>query len=116
MKIAASPLSVLLGISSGAASATGYVLIIHSGSNPVWMHSDSVAKTATARDALDGMNETWAHVTNFGFLAFEHRHESDCIDIELGVPPAPLDHPAFLLRSRRSNHAAGHPRQHCPAR
>lgn len=96
MKIAATPLSLPLGISSVAASATGYVLIVHSGSNPVWMHSDSVAKTVTARDALDGMNETWPHVTNFGFLAFEHRHESACIDIEPRVPPLPLDHPAFL--------------------
>lgn len=96
MKVAATPLSVPLGISSRAASATGYVLIVHSGSNPVCMQRDSVAMTVTGRDAKDSMNETWPHVANFGFLAFDQRHESDCIDIELGIPPAPLDHPAFL--------------------
>lgn len=96
MKVAATPLSVPLEISSCAAYATGYVLIVHSGSNPVCMQSDSVAMTVTGRDAKGSMNKTWPHVANFGFLAFDQRHESYYIDIELGIPPAPLDQPAFL--------------------
>ncbi|MBM1835116.1 hypothetical protein [Pseudosulfitobacter pseudonitzschiae] len=52
--------------------------------------------TVTGRDAKGSMNKTWPHVANFGFLAFDQRHESYYIDIELGIPPAPLDQPAFL--------------------
>lgn len=49
-----------------------------------------------ARDAIDRTIGTWPPVINFGLLAFEHRHESDCIDIERGISPAPLDHPTLV--------------------
>jgi Ca-activated chloride channel family protein len=45
---------------------------------------------------MAGFVETWPQSTNLGLLAYGHRQEGDCTDIELMVEPGPVEKDAFL--------------------
>jgi Ca-activated chloride channel family protein len=89
-------LSVLLGFSPFTASAAEDVVIVYDGSNSMWGQIDGVAKIETARDVMADLIETWPQSTNLGLLAYGHRREGDCSDIELMIPPGPVDPASFL--------------------
>ena len=96
MKKTAIALSVLLGLSPFTASAAEDVMIVYDGSNSMWGQIEGVAKIETAREVMADLVETWPQSTNLGLLAYGHRREGDCSDIELVIPPGPLDRVSFL--------------------
>ncbi|ASM75081.1 VWA domain-containing protein [Pseudosulfitobacter pseudonitzschiae] len=89
-------LSVLLGFSPFTASAAEGVVIVYDGSNSMWGQIDGVAKIETAREVMADLVETWPQSTNLGLLAYGHRRKGDCSDIELMIPPGPVDRASFL--------------------
>ena len=86
----------LLGLAPIAASAADDVMIVYDGSNSMWGQIEGVSKIEIARDVMAGLVETWPQSTNLGLLAYGHRREGDCTDIELMVEPGPVDRDAFL--------------------
>ena len=86
----------LFGLAPIAASAADDVMIVYDGSNSMWGQIEGVSKIEIARDVMAGLVETWPQSTNLGLLAYGHRREGDCTDIELMVEPGPVDRDAFL--------------------
>jgi Ca-activated chloride channel family protein len=86
----------LLGLAPIAASAADDVMIVYDGSNSMWGQIEGVSKIEIARDVMAGLVETWPQSTNLGLLAYGHRREGDCTDIELMVELGPVDRDAFL--------------------
>ncbi|GAB5429848.1 MAG: hypothetical protein Devi2KO_33070 [Devosia indica] len=96
MKNAAIALSLLIGLSAVTTSAAEDVMIVYDGSNSMWGQIDGVAKIETAREVMADLIETWPQSTNLGLMAYGHRREGDCGDIELMIPPGPVDANSFL--------------------
>ena len=86
----------LFGLTPIAASAADDVMIVYDGSNSMWGQIEGVSKIEIAREVMAGLVETWPQSTNLGLLAYGHRREGDCTDIELMVGPGPVDRDAFL--------------------
>ena len=55
-------------------------------------------KMAIARDVIHGLVDELPAGTEAGLLAYGHRHRTRCDDIEMLIPPAPLDKQAFKQR------------------
>jgi Ca-activated chloride channel family protein len=96
MKNAAIALSLLIGLSAVTTSAAEDVMIVYDGSNSMWGQIDGIAKIETAREVMADLIETWPQSTNLGLMAYGHRREGDCGDIELMIPPGPVDANSFL--------------------
>jgi len=60
-------------------------------------------KIEIARDVIDDMTATWDTGTPLGLMAYGHRKKGDCSDIELLLPPAPLDAKVFSRQVRALN-------------
>lgn len=56
---------------------------------------DGVSKIEIARDVMADLVKTWPQ-SNLGLLAYGHRWESHCADIEMMIAPGPLDRGRFL--------------------
>jgi Ca-activated chloride channel family protein len=96
MKTIAAISFALLGLAPIAASAADDVMIVYDGSNSMWGQIEGVSKIEIAREVMAGFVETWPQSTNLGLLAYGHRQEGDCTDIELMVEPGPVEKDAFL--------------------
>ncbi|WP_158541682.1 VWA domain-containing protein [Pelagibacterium lacus] len=96
MKTIAALSFALFGLAPIAASAADDVMIVYDGSNSMWGQIEGVSKIEIARDVMAGLVETWPQSTNLGLLAYGHRREGDCTDIELMVKPGPVEKGAFL--------------------
>ncbi|MEQ8598333.1 MAG: VWA domain-containing protein [Devosia sp.] len=96
MKNTAIALSLLIGLSAVTTSAAEDVMIVYDGSNSMWGQIDGIAKIETAREVMADLIETWPQSTNLGLTAYGHRREGDCGDIELMIPPGPVDVNSFL--------------------
>ena len=96
MKTIAALSFALFGLAPIAASATDDVMIVYDGSNSMWGQIEGVSKIEIARDVMAGLVETWPQSTNLGLLAYGHRREGDCTDIELMVKPGRVEKGAFL--------------------
>ena len=96
MKNTAIALSLLIGLSAVTTSTAEDVMIVYDGSNSMWGQIDGIAKIETAREVMADLIETWPQSTNLGLMAYGHRREGDCGDIELMIPPGPVDANSFL--------------------
>jgi len=96
MKNTAIALSLLIGLSAITTSTAEDVMIVYDGSNSMWGQIDGIAKIETAREVMADLIETWPQSTNLGLMAYGHRREGDCGDIELMIPPGPVDANSFL--------------------
>ncbi len=96
MKRVAAISLALFGLAPITASAADDVMIVYDGSNSMWGQIEGVSKVEIARDVMAGLVETWPQSTNLGLLAYGHRREGDCRDIELMVEPGPVEKDAFL--------------------
>ena len=74
-----------------AAQNKGATMMILDGSGSMWGQIDGTAKIEIARDAIGRMLADWPEGRNLGLMAYGHRREGDCGDIETLLPPAPLD-------------------------
>jgi hypothetical protein len=72
-------------------SKTGQTMLVLDGSGSMWGQIDGRAKIEIARDAIGGMLSDWPANRELGLMAYGHRREGDCSDIEVLAKPAPLD-------------------------
>lgn len=89
-------LAALLGLAVfsfplGAQQADENVVLILDGSNSMWGQIEGVAKIAIAKEVLASMLDGWQSETAFGLVAYGHREEGDCGDIETLVALGPFD-------------------------
>ncbi|WP_422370864.1 vWA domain-containing protein [Hoeflea sp.] len=64
------------------------LLFILDGSGSMWGQVDGTAKISTAKQALSGLVSDLGGATNVGVIAYGHRREGDCNDIETLLPVA----------------------------
>ncbi|WP_417587784.1 vWA domain-containing protein [Pararhodobacter oceanensis] len=91
-------LAASLGLAAPAAAQSSNVTIVYDVSGSMWGQIDGVAKVTIARDVLGGMLQSWPADRNLGVIAYGHRREGDCTDIEQVVPLGPLDAAAVSAR------------------
>lgn len=84
----------------GSAQAADDVMVVFDGSNSMWGQIDGVAKIEIARQAMERLVGNWTDGTNVGLMAYGHRREGDCSDIETMITPGPFVREAFLERVR----------------
>ncbi|TNF21458.1 MAG: VWA domain-containing protein, partial [Rhodobacteraceae bacterium] len=74
------------------------VVIVYDASGSMWGQIDGTSKMEIARDVLADLVEGWDAQTNLGLVAYGHRSQGDCTDIETLIAPGPLDKAAFTAR------------------
>ncbi|WP_181817317.1 vWA domain-containing protein [Paracoccus pantotrophus] len=77
-------------------SAAEDVVIVYDGSGSMWGQIDGVAKVEIAREVIGDLIATWPEDAKVGLMAYGHRREGDCSDIETLIAPGPLDRSAFV--------------------
>ncbi len=85
--------------SSGAGAEPGpadAVTIVFDGSNSMWGQVDGRPKIEIAREALADLVSGWKPGAELGLIAFGHRREADCSDVETLRAPGPVDPLNFL--------------------
>ena len=85
----------LVGIWSMASADT---VIVYDASNSMWGQIEGEAKVTIARRVLGDIVRDWDASEPLGLVAYGHRREGDCDDIETVVPPGPIDREAMLAR------------------
>lgn len=103
MRIGIFWICVLVGITAGSSSWAEGTLLVLDASGSMWGRVDGTPKIALARDAVQAWLEDRPAGDRLGLMAYGHRREGDCGDIELLVEPRPLDREHFttVLRAVR---------------
>ncbi|MBV2145079.1 VWA domain-containing protein, partial [Falsochrobactrum sp. TDYN1] len=78
------------------ASAAEDVVIVYDASGSMWGQIDGVSKIEIAREVMTGLVTGWSDDTNLGLVAYGHRSEGDCRDIETLIEPRRLDRAGFI--------------------
>lgn len=96
------PLVALAAAATPAVAQDGAVpesppqsMLILDGSGSMWGQIDGTAKIEIAREAIDRMLADWPEEREIGLMAYGHRSEGDCTDIEVLAEPGPLDRDGF---------------------
>jgi Ca-activated chloride channel family protein len=76
------------------ARAQDAVLVLDA-SNSMWGRVDGRQKIAIARDAVADLAAALPRSARVGLMAYGHRRAGDCADIELLIPPGPVNPEAF---------------------
>jgi len=84
-----------LAQNQAAGEAAPQSILILDGSGSMWGQIEGEAKIEIARDAIDRMLADWPEGRDIGLMAYGHRAEGDCSDIEVLAEPGPLDREAF---------------------
>jgi len=66
-------------------------MLVLDGSGSMWGQIDGRPKIEIARGAVERMLSDWPENRDLGLMAYGHRREGDCSDIEVLARPAPLD-------------------------
>jgi Ca-activated chloride channel family protein len=84
---------LLAGIPRAHAADPPTVALIFDGSGSMWgrLGTEANSKLAMARDAVRQSLTTIDRNTLVGLTSFGHRRVGDCTDVELVLPPAPVD-------------------------
>jgi Ca-activated chloride channel homolog len=85
----------LLFLTPLSASAQNRSIIVLDGSGSMWGQIDGRTKLEIAREALAEVVGSLPADTEMGLMAYGHRNEGDCGDIELIVPPGTGTGPAI---------------------
>jgi len=72
------------------------VVIVYDASGSMWGQIDGTSKIEIARTVMADLVTGWADDTNLGLVAYGHRRQGDCTDIETLIAPAPLDKSGFI--------------------
>ena len=78
-----------------AAGASADVMIVLDASNSMWGQIDGIAKIEIAREVVGDLVRGWEPDRTLGLVAYGHRREGDCTDIETLIPVGPVDADAF---------------------
>src|SRR5690554_1259424 len=79
-----------------AAAAAEDVVIVYDASGSMWGQIDGVSKIEIARDVMADLVDGWSDDANLGLVAYGHRSEGDCRDIETLIEPGALDRASFI--------------------
>ena len=80
----------LLNAQEENASNAPLILILDA-SGSMWGQIDGVNKIVIARESVGGLIDSLDENSEVGLIAYGHRQEGDCADIEVLQEPAPLD-------------------------
>jgi Ca-activated chloride channel family protein len=94
MRLTAFLLLALVALLALPARAQDALLVLDA-SNSMWGRVDARPKIAIARDAVAALARALPAGTRMGLMAYGHRRAGDCADIELLIPPGPVDAAAF---------------------
>lgn len=64
----------------------GRAILVMDASNSMWGQINGTAKIEIAREAVTGLLDRWNPGVELGLMAYGHRREGDCTDIELVAP------------------------------
>ncbi|GGA50795.1 VWA domain-containing protein [Pelagibacterium lentulum] len=87
---------LLAGGSLGAVHAAEDVMVVYDASGSMWGQIDGVSKIEIARNVMAGLVNAWPADTNLGLVAFGHRRQGDCGDIETIIEPQPISPATYL--------------------
>lgn len=76
-------------------SADSRLILILDASGSMWGQIDGVNKIVIARESVGGLIDSLPDDTEVGLIAYGHRREGDCEDIEVLQAPAALDREAL---------------------
>lgn len=78
-------------------------MLVLDASGSMWGQVDGRHKIEIARDVIGETVSDWDQSTELGLMAYGHNRQGDCSDIELLVPPGPLDAEAFAAQANSLN-------------
>src|SRR5690606_20229206 len=78
------------------AAAADDVVIVYDASGSMWGQIDGVSKLEIAREVMGDLVQNWSADTNLGLVAYGHRSEGDCRDIQTLIEPGPVDRASFI--------------------
>ena len=81
---------------AGPATAAEDVVIVYDASGSMWGQIDGTSKVEIAREVMADLVDDWDADTNLGLIAYGHRQEGDCTDIETMIAPGPVDRAGFI--------------------
>ncbi|WOC16097.1 vWA domain-containing protein [Pseudochrobactrum sp. MP213Fo] len=90
--IAASAITTPLSVAAAAED----VIIVYDASGSMWGQIGGTSKIEIARDVMTDLVTGWSDDINLGLVAYGHRSEGDCRDIETLIEPGPLDRARFI--------------------
>uniref|UniRef100_UPI00260EB2BF vWA domain-containing protein n=1 Tax=uncultured Halomonas sp. TaxID=173971 RepID=UPI00260EB2BF len=100
MRRIASALAAMMvtgGLASAASASTAEdIVIVYDASGSMWGQIDGTSKIEIARDVMAELVNGWDADTHLGLVAYGHRRQGDCRDIETLVEPGPLDKTSFI--------------------
>ncbi len=79
---------------NGATKADSNIVLVLDGSGSMWGRLDGEPKIDVARTVVYDLLENWPANTQLGLMAYGHRREKDCEDIETLIPLGPFDQAA----------------------
>jgi len=85
-------------MSFSVASAAEDVVIVYDASGSMWGQIDGTSKIEIAREVMADLVTGWSDDINLGLVAYGHRSEGDCRDIETLIEPGPLDRANFIKK------------------
>ncbi|WP_164512247.1 vWA domain-containing protein [Oceaniglobus ichthyenteri] len=91
--------ALMIGSSLACAApalAADDVVIVYDASGSMWGQIDGISKIEIARDVMADLVAGWDTGTNLGLVAYGHRNQGDCTDIETLITPGPMQKNEFL--------------------
>ncbi|AWB34426.1 VWA domain-containing protein [Orrella marina] len=83
-------------LASDKSNAAHDIMVVYDASGSMWGQIDGVTKIEIARDVMADFLDRWPVDSRLGLVAYGHRREKDCRDIETLIQPEAVDRPAFL--------------------
>ncbi|MEO1223373.1 MAG: vWA domain-containing protein, partial [Pseudomonadota bacterium] len=84
-------LAAATALSLSAAAQAQNTIIVLDASGSMWGQIDGVSKIEIAREVLGDLLQGWDSTTPLGVVAYGHRREGDCTDIELIREVGPVE-------------------------
>jgi Ca-activated chloride channel family protein len=85
------------------AAPSGLTMLVFDASGSMWGQLEDQHKIEIAREAVGNMIADWPSEMDLGLVAYGHRREGDCRDIEVVFPPQPLDPQTFQASVNQLN-------------
>jgi len=96
---------LFLGAAQGAQPPTRVILVLDA-SGSMWGRIGDKTRIEIARETVAGLMKDWDPAIELGLMAYGHRREGDCKDIELLVPVSKTD-PARIVKTVNTLHPKG---------
>ncbi len=89
-------LALLPAVSAQEGAAPARAILILDASGSMWGKIQGKAKIEIAREAIAQIVEGLDKNLHLGLMVYGHRKRGDCADIEMLIPPGPVDKAAFV--------------------